>query len=259
MPHTAYFYIKMTPNNGKLSIITATYNSAKHLPALIASLRAQTCQDFEWVVADGNSTDGTVELLKQVTDLKLSWVSQHDFGIYDAMNKAIQRSQSEYYLVIGSDDMLSENAVEKILANLQTEPKLDLLVGNVYVNGKLIHVETGNSFIYGARAYVTTHSVGSVFRKQLHQEYGYYSKNFPILADGYFIKTIFANASLRVKYVDDVFGTFSTGGASSTLVLQCYCEGLHIQLLTEKFPLLQILMFTARYMKLRLLPKKASP
>ena len=108
MPYKAYFYIKMTPNNGKLSIITATYNSAKHLPALIASLRAQTCQDFEWVVADGNSTDGTVELLKQVTDLKLSWVSQHDFGIYDAMNKAIQRSQSEYYLVIGSDDMLTD-------------------------------------------------------------------------------------------------------------------------------------------------------
>lgn len=259
MPYKAYFDIKMTPNNGKLSIITATYNSAKHLPALIASLRSQTCQDFKWVVADGNSSDGTVELLKQVTDLKLSWVSEHDFGIYDAMNKAIQRSQSEYYLVIGSDDVLSENAVEKILASLQTEPQLDLLVGNVYANGQLIQIKKGKSFLYDYRAYVTVHSVGCVLRKQLHHQFGYYSKNFPIIADSYFIKTIFANASLRVKYVDDVFGTFSTGGASSTQVLQCYCEILQVQLLTEKFPLLQILIFTARYMKLRLLPKKASP
>jgi len=242
----------------KLSIITATFNSANHLPALIASLRAQTCKDFEWVVADGQSNDGTVELLKQVTDLNLSWVSEHDFGIYDAMNKAIQRSQTEYYLVIGSDDVLSENAVEKILAALQTEPTLDLLVGNVYANGKLIHKETGKSFLYGARAYVTAHSVGCVFRKQLHNRYGYYSKNFPITADSYFLKTIFADASLKVKYVGDVFGTFSTGGASNTQVLQCYCEGLHTQLLTEKFPLLQILIFTARYLKLRLLSKKAN-
>jgi glycosyltransferase involved in cell wall biosynthesis len=242
----------------KLSIITATFNSDKHLPALIASLRAQTCKDFEWVVADGQSTDGTVDLLKQVSDLNLSWVSEHDFGIYDAMNKAIQRSQSEYYLVIGSDDVLNDNAVENILATLQTEPPLDLLVGNVYANGKLIHKETGKSFLYGARAYITAHSVGCVFRKQLHSRYGYYSKNFPITADSYFIKTIFADATLKVKYVDDVFGTFSTGGASNTQVLQCYCEGLHTQLLTEKYPLLQILIFTARYMKLRLSPKKTS-
>lgn len=242
-------------NMSKLSIITATFNSANYLPALIASLRAQTCKDFEWVVADGKSSDGTVDLLKQVTDLKLSWVSEHDFGIYDAMNKAIQRSQSEYYLVIGSDDVFSENAVEKILAALQTEPPLDLLVGNVYANGKLIHMQTGKSFLYGARAYVTSHSVGCVFRRQLHEQYGYYSKNFPILADSFFIKNIFANTSLKVKYVDDVFGTFSTGGASNTQVLQCYIEGLHLQLLTEKYPFLQILIFTARYLKLRLLPK----
>ena len=246
----------MTPNKRQLSIITATYNSAKHLPALISSLRAQTCKDFDWVVADGESTDGTVELLKQVADLELSWVSEHDFGIFDAMNKAIQRSQTEYYLVIGSDDVLNDDAVENILATLQTEPPLDLLVGNVYANGKLIHKETGNSFLYGARAYITAHSVGCVFRKQLHSRYGYYSKNFPITADSYFITTIFADATLKVKYVDDVFGTFGTGGASNTQVLQCYCEGLHTQLLTEKFPLLQILIFTARYMKLRLLPKK---
>ncbi|HMS27504.1 MAG TPA: glycosyltransferase [Burkholderiaceae bacterium] len=248
----------MSKSNRSLGIITATYNSAKHLPALISSLRAQTCQDFDWVVADGNSNDGTIELLQQVKDLNLSWVSEHDFGIYDAMNKAIHRCQTEYYVVIGSDDVFNENAVEKILATLQKEPKLDVLVGNVVANGKLIHMPKGNSFIYGARAFVTAHSVGCVFRKQLHEEYGYYSKNFPITADSYFIKTIFANPTLKVQYVDDVFGTFSTGGASNTQVLQCYVEGLHTQLLTEKYPLLQILLFTARYMKLKLTPKKTS-
>jgi len=89
-----------------ISIITATYNAAAVLPRLVESLIAQTDQDFEWVVADGASTDGTLEILEQAkTRLKNVVVdSRPDFGIYDAMNRAIKLSKSSYYLIVGADN-----------------------------------------------------------------------------------------------------------------------------------------------------------
>ena len=77
-------------SNVKLTVITATYNAEKYLPNLIKSLREQTCKDFEWIVADGSSTDRTLELLSEVKDLNLVVSSEPDFGIYDALNRAIK-------------------------------------------------------------------------------------------------------------------------------------------------------------------------
>lgn len=242
----------MSSKKPTLSIITATYQSAKYLPDLIASLQAQTCQDFEWIIADGNSTDGTVEKLKQVTNLNIFCVSEHDFGIYDAMNKAIKRSTTDYYLVVGSDDVLAPDAVEVILDTLYANPNLDVLIGTAYADGKIIKRNHGSSWFYGAGTLVNAHSVGTVFLKQLHSRFGYYSNHYPISADGYFIKTIFQSNQIKVKYYDQVHGSFGTTGISSTETLRSYVENLHIQLVTEKYKFIQILLFIARYIKYRL-------
>ncbi|MEN9258541.1 MAG: glycosyltransferase [Gloeomargarita sp. SRBZ-1_bins_9] len=103
----------MSDKGPLLSVVTATYNAAHDLPRLIASLAAQTDQDFEWVVADGVSTDGTLELLEQARQ-KLQRVvvdSRPDFGIYDALNRAVKLASGEYYLVVGADDMLFPEAI----------------------------------------------------------------------------------------------------------------------------------------------------
>jgi glycosyltransferase involved in cell wall biosynthesis len=246
----------MNSNATKLAIITATFNSAKHLPTLMASLRAQTNTGFEWIVADGISTDGTVELLESCCDLNISWVSEHDFGIYDAMNKAIKHSTAEYYLIVGSDDVLAANAVEDIHKEINTNPDLDVLVGQAIANGKLYKRKPGYSWLYGVSAYVNAHSVGTVFKKNLHTRFGYYSNQYPILADGYFMKTIFESKQINVKYVEDVYGTFSTNGISNTAVLRTQVENLHIQLATEKYPVIQIVIFIARYLKFKLSSKR---
>lgn len=239
----------MNSNTNKLAIITATFNAANHLPALMASLHAQTCKNFEWVIADGNSTDGTVELLKNCNDLTISLVSEHDFGIYDAMNKAIKRCTADYYLVVGSDDILAEKAVEHIVRALKEDINLDVLVGQAIANGKVFKRKPGYSWLYGATSYVNAHSVGTVFKKNLHDRFGYYSNRYAILADGYFMKTIFQSEQIKVKYVEDVYGTFGTNGISNTATLQSYIENLHIQLITEKYKFIQILLFIARYAK----------
>jgi len=99
---------KPTPS---LSIVTATYNAAAHLPALIESLRGQTDKDFEWIIADGGSNDETQVILNAVRDLNILLDSRPDFGIYDALNRAIKLTTADYYLVLGADDYLYPEAV----------------------------------------------------------------------------------------------------------------------------------------------------
>jgi len=84
------------------TVITATYNAQNHLPMLIESLRKQSDKEFEWVVADGASDDGTLELLQSIDDLNIVISSQPDFGIYDALNRAIRDSSGKYYIVAGA-------------------------------------------------------------------------------------------------------------------------------------------------------------
>ena len=81
-----------------ISIVTATYNAAAHLQGLIASIKAQTDRDFEWVVADGSSSDDTLDILKRIEGVSMLVDSQPDYGIYDAFNRAIKLARGDYYL-----------------------------------------------------------------------------------------------------------------------------------------------------------------
>jgi len=230
----------------KLSVITATYNAEKYLPSLIKSLREQTYKDFEWVVADGASTDGTLELLREVKDIDLVISSQPDFGIYDALNRAIKLASGQYYIVIGADDQFYSKTFASILNELNAYPQLDMLIGQVESNNKLIKIRYGRKYLYGARAFVASHSVGCVFRKDLHQQYGFYSNKYPIFADTYFIKTLFANKKLKYKYSSEIYGNFSNAGVSSNYRLRTQCEFAHIQLTTEKYKYLQLFIVILR-------------
>jgi len=233
-------------SNVKLTVITATYNAEKYLPNLIKSLREQTCKDFEWIVADGSSTDRTLELLSEVKDLNLVVSSEPDFGIYDALNRAIKLASGQYYIVIGADDYFYSKTIGSILNDISENLQLDLLIGQVESNNKLIKIRYGKKYLFGARAFVASHSVGCVFRKDLHQQYGFYSNKYPIFADTYFIKTLFANKQLNHKYSSEVYGNFSNSGVSSNNRLRTQCEFAHIQLTTEKFKYLQLFIFMLR-------------
>lgn len=90
----------------KVTIITATFNAAAHLPQTIRSIREQTSQDFEWVVVDGNSSDGTQTLLHENEDVIARWISEPDRGIYDAWNKACKLARGEWVVFLGAGDEL---------------------------------------------------------------------------------------------------------------------------------------------------------
>lgn len=95
----------------KLSIITINYNNLHGLQKTIASVVAQTCKDFEWIVIDGGSTDGSKELIEQHQEHFSYWCSEPDKGIYNAMNKGIVQADGDYCLFLNSGDKLHSTVV----------------------------------------------------------------------------------------------------------------------------------------------------
>lgn len=91
----------------RISIITATFNAAEQLPYTLRSLREQTFREFEWIVVDGNSTDGTQALLRENGDLVSHWISEPDRGIYDAFNKGCALARGEWLIFLGAGDELA--------------------------------------------------------------------------------------------------------------------------------------------------------
>lgn len=244
----------------KLSIVTVTLNAANHIQHLINSLQNQTCKDFEWIIADGESKDRTLYLISKAVGLNVSVASAPDFGIYDAMNKGIKIARASHYLVIGADDKFEPHTVQSIVDDLDSDPAIDILIGQVKANGQLIKLQKGRSSTYGARAYITAHSVGSVIKKTLHEKFGFYGNKYSIIADSALIKKIFSSKNIKTKYSDVVYGTFATGGISNIAIVQSHCEFLSLQLATEKHKIFQIFLFIARYAKFRLskIDKKSS-
>jgi glycosyltransferase involved in cell wall biosynthesis len=234
-------------NNYSISIITVTLNAGEKLSILIESLRSQTDKDFEWIVADGGSTDSTLTLLEGAKDMNISISSQSDFGIYDAINRAIKIATGDYYVTIGADDYFFPNAIADYRKAIISS-SADVITAGVIANDRLIEIKEGKSWLYGARAFVTSHSVGVLFKKNLHLTFGYYSNKLPILADSYFEKKIFQSGVNR--YVASfTAGVFSVDGVSNRDILGSLLDGFHIQLITEKNKFLQILLFLLRLIK----------
>lgn len=230
---------------GVISIITATLNAEACLPALIESLRKQTCTDFEWVVVDGASSDSTIELLSRTTDLNLVISSQPDFGIYDALNRGVKLASREYYLVVGADDHLAPDAVERFTATaLATDA--DLVVFNVIAGRRVIDFSRRRRFGHRQRGFAA-HSVGTLIRKRLHVTHGYYSWKYPIAADRHFLERV-RRGGAKVHFEPRVAGSFGTVGVSSTDRLGSLVEAFRVAVETGGNKAVELLVFMVRFM-----------
>lgn len=232
----------------KISIITATYNTMSHLSKLIESLCNQTCKDFEWIVVDGGSTDGTRGILEHIVDLELVIDSRPDFGIYDALNRGIKLCSGDYYLVLGADDILFPESMKIINeALLKTDSDIYSFLVNSE-NGIDVNAKRKWPFFYSQRAYIGAHSVGTIIRKKLHEKFGYYSKRFPIAADQYFIKQV-CDAGATVEYIEKEIGMFGSSGLSSVDSLGQLTESLRVQIATGERKSVQLFLFFLRILK----------
>jgi glycosyltransferase involved in cell wall biosynthesis len=231
-----------------ISVITVTFNATDVLPGLIESMRRQTDRDFEWVIADGASTDGTVELLTESSDVITHWISEPDFGIYHAMNKALQMATGKYYLVLGADDRLNPDAIAQY-RNHACQLETDIVTALIMRNGIIEQRKPCWPWLYAHHAYVSEHSVGSLIRKKLHDKFGLYSKRYSIGADLLFLKRVCSSPGIIVTKADFVAGTFGFTGTSREDRAGAICDYFRAQLETEKNKYLQIILFAAKVLK----------
>ena len=194
----------------KLSIITINYNHKKGLQKTIDSVLRQSYKDFEWIIIDGGSTDGSKELIKQISENTTYWVSEADNGIYHAMNKGIKKSTGDYLLFLNSGDYLYNDNVIKTF--LSTKYKCDILIGQLVKerNNKFI-IENGyinnNITFADILLYPVPHQATFINRK-LFDKFGLYNEDHRIVSDWeFFIKTIvIENVSIQLlKYPISVF------------------------------------------------------
>lgn len=197
----------------RLSIITINLNNIKGLRRTIDSVICQTWRDFEWIIIDGGSTDGSKELLEHNQHFFSYWSSEPDKGIYNAMNKGISHAVGDYLIFLNSGDCLHDDEVlSKIFRN---EINADVIYGDLVIDSK------DHSFIAHFPAHLTFHfllcnSIGhpaSLIRTTLLKESGY-SEEFRIVSDWYKFIELFREGKL-FHHIDVVIADFDSTGVSS--------------------------------------------
>jgi glycosyltransferase involved in cell wall biosynthesis len=233
-----------------ISVVTPTYNAASTLPRLIASLRGQTDPDFEWVIADGNSNDGTLEMLRGIDDLDIRIMSQPDCGIYDALNRGVRNCSGEYYVVIGADDFFDPDAIRNFRSNVcdASGHPVDMVASAWKSQGKLFQPREGMGWLYGMRGVASSHSVALLIRKGLHERFGYYSNDFRLCADQLFVKSVLY-AGGTINRCSFISGNYSNTGTSAVNPALWFSDFFRVQMLTESNKLLQVLLLVLRLMK----------
>lgn len=202
----------------KLSIITINFNNSAGIKKTIESVVNQTYKDFEYIVIDGGSDDGSKELIEKYTDKITYWVSEKDKGIYNAMNKGILKAKGEYCLFLNSGDWFCNNEV--INQFIKINPQEEIVYGNlikVYSNSKII-IDKGpqRSLITLSDMFFGTINHSSSFiKKKLFDKYGLYDEGYKVVSDwAFFLKTIAMN-NVSVKYLDLDIVYFDMTGISN--------------------------------------------
>ena len=209
----------------KISLITATYNSAETLRDTLQSVLNQTFKDIDYIIVDGNSKDNTMDIVKEFESLfegRLRWVSEPDKGIYDAMNKGVKMAQGDVVGILNSDDFFAANDIlEKVNAAFTENPAIDGVYADVrYVEwndtSKTVRMFSGKDFKREKLCWGKMPPHPSFYvKRECYDNFGLYSLNYPICADyDMFVKMIWIG-NINTLYINDVFVNMRSGGTSS--------------------------------------------
>ena len=210
----------------ELSIITINYNNAEGLRKTMESVLAQTYTEIEYIIVDGASTDGSVDVIRELaTRPTIKWVSEKDTGIYNAMNKGIRMATSEYIQILNSGDILFDSNVTKRMIerldqiNSQGEENVGILYGNmIKVNAQGKVVGKSGYTEYSLRQFYssTLNHYCAYIRRDLFEEYGLYDEQLKIVSDWKWYLQAIGLGKVKPEYVDIDVTIFDDGGISET-------------------------------------------
>lgn len=201
----------------QLSIITINYNNAVGLQKTMESVIHQNFKDYEYIIIDGASNDGSVDVIKKYADKINYWISEKDTGIYNAMNKGIQKAQGEYLLFLNSGDFLiNKDVIQKVFSKKQVA---DILYGELIFdfggeNKKLAKLPEQLT-----REYIFVDNIwhpSSFIKRELFTKLGLYSARYKIASDYDFFFNAIAMKKVTTQYLNFPISVYDTGGLSSS-------------------------------------------
>lgn len=199
----------------RYSIITVNFNNKEGLRQTIESVIHQTFQDFEFIVIDGGSTDGSADVLKEYDDQITYWISEKDNGIYNAMNKGIAKATGDYLNFMNSGDCFYTSDVLENVANYESDA--DFIVGKDYHYNK--KTQKGHASVQPPRTtmihfFMATLDHQSSFIKRELFDDSLYDESYRLVSDWIFYTEKIVKENKKVQFIPDIISRREEGGLS---------------------------------------------
>lgn len=200
-------------NQLRFSVITICYNEASSIRKTCRSITSQTWKDLEWIVIDGGSTDGTLEILDDYSDQITCLVSEKDEGIYDAMNKGIAHAQGDYLIFMNGGDAFASDHVLRLVSEA---PQVDLIYGDLF-----FEKPGGERAQYPdqlTKGYLLKNMVphqAAFYRSELFSKFGTFDTSYRIAADYELFVRLLELGKVSHHHIAEPLAVFDRTGISS--------------------------------------------
>ncbi len=203
----------------KISLITVCYNAKNTIEHCIQSVAAQSYKNLEYIIIDGGSTDGTVEIINQYREHVNVFLSEPDQGIYDAMNKGIKLAGGDIIGMLNADDSFADNGVLTAVAEAFQQPDALITYGDLnYVNAAGAIIRKWRSGVYKTglfnRGWMPPHPT-FYCKRELFSRFGYYSLEYGTAADYELMLRFIHLNGTYAYYIKKVLINMKVGGISN--------------------------------------------
>lgn len=207
----------------KISIITVCYNSEKTIEKTIQSVLSQTYDNIEYVIIDGKSNDDTLSIIKKYED-KITWISEADKGLYDAINKGLKIASGDIIGLMHSDDVFASNDVLAVISETFEKDNCSGTYGDlVYTKqddiNKVVRYWKSKKFTKSLlkKGWMPAHPT-LYLKKEVYNTFGGFNLNYKIAADYDFVTRVFSADELSFSYIPKVITKMRLGGASNASI-----------------------------------------
>lgn len=211
-----------SPFEPLVSIVTVVYNGAATLERTMQSVFAQRYPNIEYIVVDGGSSDGTLDLLRKHEDRLDLWVSERDKGIYDAMNKGVALCTGEWVALINADDWYEPDTVARVVEAARQRPDINIVHGDIWIhypNGhKKLKQAKRNGFLLKYWEMVLNHP--SFFVRSSYYQGRPFDATLRVSGDHKWTLAAWLRSKQQFLYLPEALANFTAGGASMTIPLK---------------------------------------
>lgn len=213
----------------KVSIITVSYNAEKTIEKTILSVLDQTYKNIEYIIIDGQSTDGTIEIIRRYIDRLAVFLCEPDEGLYYAMNKGLRKATGDIVGIINSDDWYEKDAVESVVNAYDTN-SCDVIYGDIYLYDSEGKRSQQQELPLSTMWFQMAVPHPSVFvKRELYNRWGHFSTLYRIASDYDLMLRFFSNGA-KFYHLKKVLASFSYGGLSTEKALSGRYERYRIVL-----------------------------